>query len=79
MYFFYNKKNHPTNPLIGHTFGSYKGKGYIFGGSSNDCINELSIVNFQNLKFKEGQHCQYRRKNHAMTMISKFMIIHGGI
>lgn len=32
-------KDHPTTPLIGHTFGCYKGKGYIYGGSSNDVIN----------------------------------------
>lgn len=65
--------------MIGHSFGCYKGKGYVYGGSSNDVLNELSIANLKDLKFTEGQRCQFRRKNHAMIMISKYMIIHGGI
>lgn len=77
--YFLTKIDHPTTPISGHTFGCYKGRGFIYGGSSIDITNELSIVDFKNLKFTEGKHCHYRRKNHAMIMISKFMIIHGGI
>lgn len=36
------KKDHPTSPLIGHSFGCFKGKGFIYGGSSNDVVNELT-------------------------------------
>lgn len=51
MYVFGYIKDHPSVPIIGHSFGCYKSKGYVYGGKSADVMNELSIVNLRDLKF----------------------------
>ena len=33
---------------------SYKGKGYVYGGSSTDLTHELSIINFADYSVTEG-------------------------
>jgi hypothetical protein len=59
---FRSYSDHAPIPIVGHSFGCYRNKGYIYGGKSSDVMNELSIVNFRDLKFTEGERCQFRRK-----------------
>ena len=66
-------------PLIGHSFSSYQGKGYIYGGIlSASPTNSLQIINLKTFKLIEGPRCGYRRTDHAATMMSKYMFVHGG-
>jgi hypothetical protein len=44
-------KDHLSVPIIGHSFGCYKGKGYVYGGKSADIMNELTILNLRDFRF----------------------------
>jgi hypothetical protein len=58
---------------------SYKNVAYIFGGVNGDTLNDILILNLKTMKIKNGCPAPFRRKNHAATMVSKFLVIYGGI
>lgn len=65
--------------MIGHSFLSYKGKAYVYGGIlSSGPTNSLQILNLKSLKLSESPQCDYRRTDHAAVIMSKFMFVHGG-
>ncbi len=58
---------------------AYKNFAFIYGGINGDILNDLIIMNLKTMKLKTGLMAPFRRKDHAATMIGKFMIIYGGI
>ena len=58
---------------------AYKGYAFIYGGVNGDIMNDLLVMNLKTMKFKFGLSAPLRRKQHAATMLGRFMVVHGGI
>lgn len=60
--------------------GCHRSKAYIYGGICYDSVmNDLIILNLKTMQMSPGSRAPHRRKDHAMTMLNKFMLIHGGL
>ena len=61
----YNSKsiNYVENiPVYGHTMKVHKHIAYIYGGVSQDVIQDLTIFNLKNMSLTTGKSAPFRRK-----------------
>lgn len=58
----------------------YKGIALIYGGSCMESItHDLIKIDLKSMALSHLNPAPFRRKEHAMTMLSRYMLVHGGI
>lgn len=76
--------NHDRNlqqaSIYGHTLRIYKGNAYIFGGTRQESsTNELIALSLKTMTVSQMPSAPYRRKEHAMALIAKYLVVQGGL
>lgn len=66
--------------IYGHTLRIYKGNAYIFGGTRQESsTNELVALSLKTMTVGQMPSAPYRRKEHSMALIAKYLVIQGGL
>ena len=59
---------------------AFKGYAYIYGGIKMDTpTNELIQINLKSSVENQLSPAPYRRRDHSMTVLNRFLIVQGGI
>lgn len=59
---------------------AYKGVSYVYGGVKMDSPTcELLQINLKTSAQVQLSHAPFRRRDHAATMLTRFMVVQGGI